>query len=106
MVTEYQTRSTWGKEGDTMSLEIDPLSHPAWTGGRQQVQEGGRVAQFKQALWRAFAEKVSIALQSLRPSGCERKAARRGRLFRFSNGSASGGLRSAFDATGSRSGGP
>ena len=33
--TEYQTRSTWGKAGDTMSLEIDPLSHPAWTGGRQ-----------------------------------------------------------------------
>ena len=44
--TEYLTRSTWGKEGDVMSLEIDPLSHPAWTGGRQQVQEGGRVAAF------------------------------------------------------------
>jgi len=44
--TEYQTRSTWGKAGDVMSLEIDPLSHPAWTGGRQQASEGGRVAQF------------------------------------------------------------
>ena len=44
--TTYETRSTWGKEGDTMTLEIDPTSHPAWTGGAQKLQEGGRVAQF------------------------------------------------------------
>jgi large subunit ribosomal protein L31 len=44
--TEFETRSTWGKEGDTMTLEIDPTSHPAWTGGKQQLQEGGRVAAF------------------------------------------------------------
>ena len=30
----YQTRSTWGKAGDVMKLEIDPSVHPAWTGGR------------------------------------------------------------------------
>ena len=29
----YQTRSTWGKAGDTMKLEIDPLSHPVWNKG-------------------------------------------------------------------------
>ena len=29
--TKFETMSTWGKEGDTMSLDIDPLSHPAWT---------------------------------------------------------------------------
>lgn len=44
--TEFQTRSTWGSEGDTLTLDIDPTSHPAWTGGKQQVQEGGRVAAF------------------------------------------------------------
>jgi large subunit ribosomal protein L31 len=44
--TEFETRSTWGKDGDTMTLEIDPTSHPAWTGGKQQLQEGGRVAAF------------------------------------------------------------
>ena len=32
--TVFETRSTWGKEGDTLALEIDPTSHPAWTGGR------------------------------------------------------------------------
>jgi large subunit ribosomal protein L31 len=45
--TTYQTRSTWGKEGDRMKLEIDPKSHPAWTGGTRVLQEGGRVARFK-----------------------------------------------------------
>lgn len=44
--TVFETRSTWGKEGDVLALDIDPLSHPAWTGGKQQVAEGGRVAQF------------------------------------------------------------
>ncbi len=44
--TTFQTRSTWGKEGETMHLDIDPSSHPAWTGGTRQLQEGGRVARF------------------------------------------------------------
>ena len=44
--TEFQTRSTWGSEGDTLTLDIDPTSHPAWTGGQRQVDQGGRVAQF------------------------------------------------------------
>jgi large subunit ribosomal protein L31 len=46
--TEFQTRSTWGSEGDVLQLDIDPTSHPAWTGGKQQLQEGGRVAKFNQ----------------------------------------------------------
>src|ERR1700738_2163704 len=39
--TEFTTRSTWGKEGDTMHLDIDPKSHPAWTGGQQQLVDRG-----------------------------------------------------------------
>jgi large subunit ribosomal protein L31 len=46
--TIVKMRSTWGKAGDTLSLEIDPLSHPAWTGGTQRlVDTGGRVSKFK-----------------------------------------------------------
>ena len=46
--TEFTTRSTWGKDGDTMHLEIDPKSHPAWTGGAQQLMDrGGRVSRFQ-----------------------------------------------------------
>jgi large subunit ribosomal protein L31 len=45
--TEYQTRSTWGKEGAVMTLEIDPTSHPAWTGGHgRMLDTGGQVARF------------------------------------------------------------
>ena len=45
--TVFETRSTWGKEGDTMTLDIDPLSHPAWTGGSQRLLDaGGQVAKF------------------------------------------------------------
>ena len=46
--TLVRMKSTWGKEGDTMSLDIDPLSHPAWTGGSQKLMDtGGRVTKFK-----------------------------------------------------------
>ena len=46
--TEYLTRSTWGKEGDTLNLDIDPKSHPAWTGGNAQLMDrGGRVSSFQ-----------------------------------------------------------
>jgi len=46
--TVVQMKSTWGKEGDTMSLEIDPSSHPAWTGGGTRILDtGGRVSKFK-----------------------------------------------------------
>jgi large subunit ribosomal protein L31 len=27
--TKFVTRSTYGKDGDTLSLDIDPKSHPA-----------------------------------------------------------------------------
>ncbi|MEN8722651.1 MAG: 50S ribosomal protein L31 [Alphaproteobacteria bacterium] len=46
--TTYQTRSTWGSEGDTMKLDIDPTTHPAWTGGNQRLLDtAGRVGRFK-----------------------------------------------------------
>ena len=45
--TTFRTRTTWGKEGDTMNLDIDPKSHPAWTGGQQQLMDrGGRLSRF------------------------------------------------------------
>lgn len=45
--TTYATRSTWGKPGDTLKLDIDSKSHPAWTGGAQHlVDTEGQVAKF------------------------------------------------------------
>lgn len=46
--TVVQMRSTWGSEGDTLALEVDPTSHPAWTGGGTRLLDtGGRVSKFK-----------------------------------------------------------
>ena len=44
--TQLETRSTWGKEGDVLKLEIDPKSHSAWTGGKQKMLDKGRVSKF------------------------------------------------------------
>ena len=43
----FETRSTWGKEGETMRLDIDPSSHPAWTGVHRLMDAGGQLARFK-----------------------------------------------------------
>jgi len=29
-----------------MKLDIDPISHPAWTGGSQKIIDKGRVSKF------------------------------------------------------------
>src|SRR5215475_7733501 len=44
--TKFTTRSTWGKAGDTMTLDIDPKSHPAWTGVHRLLDTGGQLAKF------------------------------------------------------------
>ena len=46
--TEYVTRSCAGASGDTIRLDIDPRTHPAWTGGHQTLLDrGGRISRFK-----------------------------------------------------------
>lgn len=44
--TEFTTRSTWGNPGDTMRLDIDPKTHPAWTGQHRILNQGGQLAKF------------------------------------------------------------
>jgi large subunit ribosomal protein L31 len=43
----FTTRSTWGKPGDTLHLEVDSKSHPAWTGVHRLSDSGGQLAKFK-----------------------------------------------------------
>ena len=45
--TQFKIRSTWGNAGDTLRLDIDPISHPAWTGVHKLVDTGGQIAKFK-----------------------------------------------------------
>ncbi len=43
----FTTRSTWGNPGDKLTLDIDPLCHPAWTGyGHKLVDTGGQLSKF------------------------------------------------------------
>ncbi|MGQ9369916.1 50S ribosomal protein L31 [Azospirillum sp. ST 5-10] len=44
--TTFTTRSTMGKAGDTLRLDIDPKSHPAWTGVQKLLDTGGQIAKF------------------------------------------------------------
>ncbi|HEX9769369.1 MAG TPA: 50S ribosomal protein L31 [Kiloniellales bacterium] len=45
--SEFKTRSTYGSAGDTLRLDIDPKTHPAWTGVHRLVDTGGQLAKFK-----------------------------------------------------------
>ena len=44
--SDFETMSTWGKEGDTLKLDIDSKSHSAWTGGSQKILDKGRVSKY------------------------------------------------------------
>ena len=44
--SEFETMSTWGKEGDVLKLDIDSKSHSAWIGGTQKILDKGRVNKF------------------------------------------------------------
>ena len=45
--SSFETKSTFGKEGDTLKLDIDPISHPAWTGETSKLMDSdGQVAKF------------------------------------------------------------
>ena len=44
--TAFKTRSCYGNEGDTLRLDIDPKSHPAWTGVQRVIDTGGQIAKF------------------------------------------------------------
>ncbi len=44
--TEFNTRSTYGKAGDSLRLDIDPKTHPAWTGVHRLIDTGGQLAKF------------------------------------------------------------
>ena len=46
--SSFDTRSTYGKEGETLKLDIDPISHPAWTGENSRMLDSdGQVAKFQ-----------------------------------------------------------
>ena len=55
--TQFETKSTWGTEGDLLKLEIDPKSHSAWTGGKQKFMDKGRISKFNKKFQNFKSEK-------------------------------------------------
>ena len=55
--TKFITKSTWGTEGETLKLEIDPKSPAAWTGGKQKLMDKGRISKFNKKFQNFKSEK-------------------------------------------------
>ncbi len=44
---QFETRSTYGSEGSVVTLDIDPHTHPAWTGNLTgAVKKTSKLAKF------------------------------------------------------------
>ena len=70
--TVYETRSTWGKEGDVLQLDVDPKTHPAWVGGGQ-LRKTGQMEKFNNKF--AFLEAKSGAANAAAPVEAPKEAA-------------------------------
>ena len=55
--TQFETKSTWGKEGEVLKLEIDLKSQSAWTGGKQKLMDKGRISKFNKKFQNFKSEK-------------------------------------------------
>lgn len=42
----FESASTWGSEGDTIQLDVDPSTHPAWNGGTGALKKTGQMEKF------------------------------------------------------------
>ena len=58
--TQFETRSTWGSENEVLKLEIDPISHSAWTGGKQKILDKGRISKFNKKFQNFRSEKNNV----------------------------------------------
>jgi large subunit ribosomal protein L31 len=55
--SEFKTRSTYGKPGEVLRLDIDSKSHPAWTGVHRLVDTGGQLAKFNKRFGKVGVKK-------------------------------------------------
>ena len=57
--TKFKTRSTWGKKGDVLNLDIDPKSHPALSGGEKKlVDTQGQISKFSKRFKNYRSKKI------------------------------------------------
>ena len=44
--TSFETRSSYGKEGDKIQLDVDITNHPAWNPGKTTLKKTGAMDKF------------------------------------------------------------
>jgi large subunit ribosomal protein L31 len=66
--TEHKMRSTYGKAGERIQLDIDPKTHQAWTGKNRMVDRGGRLAAFNKRFAGLGGKKDEDAAESAAPA--------------------------------------
>jgi large subunit ribosomal protein L31 len=74
--TKYETRSTWGKPGDVLQLDVDPKTHPAWVGGIN-LRKTGQMEKFTNKF--AFLDKTPASAapkKAAEPQNAEKKEAK------------------------------
>src|SRR5258706_6634343 len=80
--TEYQTRSTWGKAGDKLNLDIDSKSHPAWIGGAQQLLDrGGPGSRLQKKVFGFLIKETGPLPSPLRPDFLKRTSSHPARVY-------------------------
>lgn len=57
----YETRSTWGKPGDVLQLDVDPNTHPAWNAGSFNVRKTGQTEKFNKKFSFLSSDKKAAA---------------------------------------------
>lgn len=57
--TKFDVMTTYGKDGDTMKLDIDPTNHPAWRSeqGTFVNANNDSIAKFKKKFGNVFGNK-------------------------------------------------
>ena len=71
--TKYETRSTWGKEGDVLQLDVDPKTHPAWVGGGN-LRKTGQLEKFENR-FKNFSMPGSAAKKDAAPASAPKAKA-------------------------------
>lgn len=75
--SKFETRSTWGKEGDSYQLDVDPIKHPAWNKGQMHIRDTGQITKFNKrfAAFGAPAAAIAATAPDTAPVVPQKKAA-------------------------------
>lgn len=66
--TEFVTRSTYGKPGEKLHLDVDSKTHPAWTGMHRLVDRGSQLAKFNKRFQGLSAKKDEAKASAAEPA--------------------------------------